>query len=185
VSRGLLHIWGPISIQGFGLIVTIGLLIFTWLVYRNPRRKQLISNEQFSSALLVGILSGIIGGRLLYVVQEYRFMTSFWEAFRFWEGGFSILGTIISVPIALTIYLKKHNIPILPFFDLISLYGPLLQSISRLGCFVAGCCYGLPTDLPWAITYTNPQATAPCYLPLHPTQLYSALVLFSIFLCTR
>lgn len=59
------------------------------------------------------------------------------------------------------------------------------HSIGRLGCFFAGCCYGKACDLPWAVTFTNPDSLAPIGVPLHPTQLYSALtnLFIFIFLC--
>lgn len=185
MSRELIHIYGPFSIQSFGLIITVGLLLFTWLIHRHSLRKKLLNDEQFSTVILLGVVSGILGGRLLYVAQEYGSMTSIREAFSFWEGGFSILGTIVAVLTTIGIYLKKIKVPILPFFDLITMYAPLLQAISRLGCFVAGCCYGLPTSLPWAVTYTDPTIAAPTCVALHPTQLYSSIFLFSIFLFLR
>lgn len=185
MSRELLHLYGNLSIQSFGTIIAAGLFLFTWLVHRNPKRKALMSSEQFSQALFIGIFSGIIGGRLLYVASEYALMDSIFDFFRFWEGGFSILGTILAVLFTLTIYLKKTKVPFLPFLDLIALYGPLLQSISRLGCFVAGCCYGKACSLPWAITYTDHHSSAPLHQAIHPTQLYSSIALFGVFIFIR
>ncbi|MFC1845552.1 prolipoprotein diacylglyceryl transferase [Candidatus Dependentiae bacterium] len=182
MSRELIHLYGNLSIQSFGTIITVGLLLFVWLVHRNPRRKALMSSEQFSRALLVGVIAGIVGGRLLYVAEEYHSMNSLFDVFRFWEGGFAILGTIIAVLLALAIYLKNKKIPLLPFFDLVAIYGPLLQSISRLGCLAAGCCYGKACSSAWAVTYTDPNSIAPTHVPLHPTPLYSTIALFLLFL---
>jgi len=56
------------------------------------------------------------------------------------------------------------------------------QAIGRIGCFMAGCCYGRPASLPWSITFTNPDSMAPLNIPLHPTQLYDALSNFIIFI---
>ena len=185
MSRGLIHLWGPLSIQSFGLIITIGLLLFSWLLYRHKKRKQLLSDDQFSEILLIGIVSGIIGGRFLYVIEEYHSMTSIIDMFSFWQGGFSILGTILFVLFTLSIYLKRKNIAMLPFLDLIALYAPLLQSISRIGCYVAGCCYGIPTTLSWAVIYTSTTTLAPICVRMPPTQLYSSATLFCIFLFMR
>ncbi len=185
MCRELIHIYGPLSIQSFGLIIAIGLLLFTWLVYHHPLRKKLLSKDQFSSVLLIGILSGIIGGRLLFIAQEYSSMSSVFDIFRIWQGGFSILGTIAGITLALAYYLKKTKIPALPFFDLIAIYAPLFQSISRIGCFTAGCCYGMPTSLPWGITYSDQLCSAPTNIALHPTQLYSSITLFFIFIFMR
>jgi len=178
MSRELIHIYGPFSIQSFGLIVAIGLSLFLWLVYKNPKRKKLISDEQFSTLTFIGIVAGIVGGRLFFVAQEYQTM-SFVQMLSFWEGGFSILGTIICTLLAIVLYLKRIRVPIFPFLDLIAIYAPLAQSISRIGCFVAGCCYGTLSNLPWAVCPKGSLA------PLHPTQLYSSLFLFLIFLFMR
>ena len=63
------------------------------------------------------------------------------------------------------------------------------QAVGRLGCFAAGCCYGKVTSLPWAVTFTDPEANritgVPLAIPLHPSQLYLSaadLVLFGILL---
>ena len=59
------------------------------------------------------------------------------------------------------------------------------QSIGRLGCFAAGCCWGRACDLPWAVTFKDPytarQVGTPIDLPLHPTQLYESLATALIF----
>ncbi len=72
--------------------------------------------------------------------------------------------------------------------DLLVLGLPIGEAIGRIGCFFAGCCYGKPTDLPWAIIFTHPQSLAKLGVPLHPTQLYSflkALIVFFILLGFR
>jgi phosphatidylglycerol:prolipoprotein diacylglycerol transferase len=131
---------------------------------------------------MVGIFAGVIGGRLLVVISE-PFLYPYWyDWFALWQGGFSILGTIIGVMISLPIYLKKINVPILPFSDLVAIYAPLCQSIARLGCFIAGCCHGIATNSIFAIVYTNPQTLAPYNIAIHPTQLYSSALLFGIFI---
>jgi phosphatidylglycerol:prolipoprotein diacylglycerol transferase len=66
--------------------------------------------------------------------------------------------------------------------DVFAPYMPLGHGIGRLGCFSAGCCYGNPTNLPWAVTFTDPHTLAPPGIPLHPTQIYEALGNFCIFL---
>jgi phosphatidylglycerol:prolipoprotein diacylglycerol transferase len=75
-----------------------------------------------------------------------------------------------------------HRIPLLPFLDLIATYAPLLQSIARLGCFFAGCCFGCVTQVPWATLYTDSASLAPTGMMLHPAQLYSAFGLLLVFI---
>ncbi|MDP3889206.1 MAG: prolipoprotein diacylglyceryl transferase [bacterium] len=182
MRRELIHICGPISIYSYGIAITLGVLIFMWLVQKHPLFKKLHLQDTFVDILIVGIVTGVIGGRLFYVLSEPDVTLSLKNFISFWEGGFSILGTILALVLILPIFLKKRGVPILPVLDLFSIYVPLLQSISRVGCFLAGCCYGIPSNLSWAITYTNSNTVAPLFIAMHPTQLYSVIILLIIFL---
>lgn len=177
----LIHIYGPFSIQLYGICIVIGIVVAMSLALRHPWRPKIISKNHFIDIIIAGTFAGIVGGRILYVINEWHHMNNILDVIALWDGGFSLLGTVIAIPLFLPFYLKKIGVPILPFLDLVSLFAPLLQSISRIGCFLAGCCYGLPTVLPWAIMYTNKQSEAPLAIPLHPTQLYSSISLLLIF----
>jgi phosphatidylglycerol---prolipoprotein diacylglyceryl transferase len=78
-------------------------------------------------------------------------------------------------------YLRRHH---LSFWATGDLWAPALalgQALGRIGCFMAGCCFGRPTDLPWGVVFTHPNTLAPPNIPLHPTQLYSFLAGIGIF----
>jgi phosphatidylglycerol:prolipoprotein diacylglycerol transferase len=177
----ILHIYGPIAIHGYGLMIAIGLLLFIHLMQRDPRFQKLNLEPYFISILMVGIIAGLFGGRLLFFISYPEYYQNLLDFFLFFNGGFSILGCILGILFVLPFYLYYARIPIIPLLDLVALYTPLLQSISRIGCFLAGCCYGLPTDMPWGITYTQADTIAPTHICLHPTQLYSSISLMIIF----
>ncbi len=183
MSKSIAHLWGPISIQWYGLTIVIGLMLFMYLFLRDPKRKSIISTDDFFAVITLGIFAGVLGGRLLFWLANWSSIDSFFDLFAIWKGGFSILGTTIAILIVIPLYLAKKKIPILPFLDLVSIYIPLLQSVSRIGCFIAGCCYGIATSFSWGWCYTHTSSAAPLGVPLHPTQLYSAGLLFVLFLC--
>lgn len=172
----LLHIYGPFSINMYGVSIVIGLLCFFYLALNDPRRSQLISEDQAVSLLSLNIIFGLIGGRLLHVLSDTAAYQSLYEMLAVWDGGFSLLGTLLSITLLNPIYLKMHKIPVLKSLDIAGTYLPLTQLFGRIGCFFAGCCYGLQTTLPWGITYTHTLSLAPLGLTLHPTQLYAALL---------
>lgn len=182
MPRELLHIYGPFSVCSYGLTIAVALLAFCWLVLRHPGRKKIVSESMFINILLVGVITGIVGGRLMYILFETPKPQNLIEFFDVWQGGLSILGTIIAIILFMPWYLHRHKIPVLRFFDLITIHAGLLQGISRLGCYFAGCCFGAPTTMSWATYYSCPDSIAPVGIPLHPTQLYSAALLFIIFL---
>lgn len=167
MQRELLHLYGPFSINSFGLMIVIGLIIFSYLLLNDKKRSSIISTEHYFNLITPAIISAIIGGRFLFVATHWDSFDHWIDIFAIWQGGFSLLGGIIALILVMPFYFKKYNVPLLPFLDLISIYAPLLQSISRVGCYFAGCCYGCPA------TYFNGN---------HPTQWYSAICLFGIFL---
>lgn len=182
MGNELLHIYGPFAIRSYGLMIALGLLVFILLLKRHPKYKALHLGDKIIDISIIGILAGLVGGRLLYTVSEPDMIHSIADFFSFWQGGFSILGCILGVLFTVPWYLRYLKVPMVPLLDLIALHAPLLQSISRLGCFFAGCCYGEVTSLPWGVIYTDPQSTAPLGICMHPTQLYSSLLLLLIFM---
>ncbi len=182
MRQALLNLYGPIGIHSYGVAIVIGLLVFTWLMQRHPRFKALGLDSCFTDILLVGTIVGVVSGRLFYILTEPEDIHSLYDIFAFWQGGFSILGTIIGILTVLPWYLRRCNVSIIGFLDLTSIHAGILQAISRIGCFCAGCCFGKTTTLPWGVYYTDTESYAPLYTTIHPTQLYSTIALLCIFL---
>lgn len=178
----LLHLYGPFAIQSYGLMIVIGLIITLYLLTQDKPLQKLISYDQFATLFQISFIAGLAGGRIWYLIPNWHTMNHWYEPFEIWNGGLSILGAIIGVLATIPWYLHKNKIPSLLLLDRLAIYALLLQSISRLGCFFAGCCHGIATNVPWAIIYHDPDSLAPLYQNLHPTQLYSAGLLFVSFL---
>ena len=177
----LFHIWGPLSIHAYGVFIAIGSCLSLFLALQDSKLKKIISLDDFITSVQLIALAGFFGGRIFCAILEEQPQADIWFIFKFWEPGFSILGSVIGATITLICYLIYKKIPILQYTDRAALYIPLVQSFGRIGCFFAGCCYGTPCSYPWAITYTHQNHLAPLYQSLHPTQLYSSFILFSIF----
>lgn len=182
MHRQLLHLYGPLAINSFGLFIVIGLIVFSALFLSDPKRPKLISLDTYFNGLSLAILAGLIGGRLLFVITHWSMIENWGNIFAFWLGGFSLLGGIIALLLVIPLYLRMNDVTIIPLLDLAATYAPLLQSISRLGCFFAGCCFGIPTTLPFGIINTECGILGMNNKFLHPTQLYSAFSLLGIFL---
>lgn len=181
----LLHIYGPLYINTYGTFIALAVIIFAYFAQRALAARKLMSEDMFVSLVWIGIVGGVCGGRLLYIISQPDQFSSPTEWFSVWHGGLSVLGAIITVLLQTAIVLRLHHIPMLPVFDCVAPYVALMHSIARIGCFFAGCCYGTITTVPWAITYRAIETSAPLCVPLHPTQLYSSLFLFCIFLLLR
>jgi len=182
INPTLLHLWGPLSIHIYGVCIAIGVSIALWMISNDKKTLNLISYDNLTTSIQLMILSGYIGGRLFCMLNTLEFKQNYFLLLKFWEPGFSILGSIIGIIIITSIFLWIKHVPLLKFADRIAIYAPLVQSFGRLGCFFSGCCYGQQTTAFWAIIYQNQNHMAPINIPLHPTQLYSSITLLSIFL---
>jgi phosphatidylglycerol:prolipoprotein diacylglycerol transferase len=179
----LLHIWGPFSIHAYGLFIALGACLAVFLAKHDQILKKLCSFEDFLTSVELIVLFGFLGGRILCLTSEtLENNDDFWTILKFWEPGLSVQGAIIGATIALFSFVKIKKIDFFPFVDRIAIYAPLVQSFGRIGCFFAGCCYGQQTNISCAIVYDHPNHMAPLNIPLHPTQLYSSALLFSIFI---
>lgn len=177
----ILPIYGQFSIQSYGLALALGLMIFCGLVLRDPRRKKLVTSEQFINIVTLGMVCAIVGARALHIMHEWSTYDSIVQWVLLWHGGLSFLGGLLLVLLVVPIYVRFLKVPLLPLFDLLAVYVPIPMAIGRIGCLLGGCCCGIPTSAPWGITFTNPCTQGALGIPLHPTQLYSAIALFVIF----
>lgn len=178
----LLHLYGPFYINSYGVFIALGILIVILLAKRDTKYKNLLTNDQLISLTMYSILGGVLGGRLLYFLTNWNSLDNLLQVLEFWQGGGSVLGSIIGIIGVVTWYAKKNKLHLFELLDFVALYAPLLHSISRIGCFFAGCCFGKETSSIFSVVYKNPDSIAPLFTKLHPTQLYSAIMLFFIFL---
>ena len=183
INPVLLHIYGPLSIHIYGICIAIGGLITFFIFCKDKKTQNLISENTIITIFQIILISGFFGGRIFEILSQPSQFDDLLYLFRFWEPGLSILGAVITTTLSLTIYLLYKKVSLLKILDRIALYAPLMQSFGRLGCFFAGCCYGLPTTNQFfSISYTNKNHLAPLNCSLHPVQLYSSLLLLFIFL---
>ncbi|MFV9644985.1 MAG: prolipoprotein diacylglyceryl transferase [Desulfobacterales bacterium] len=172
---------GPIYIHTYGLFVGMGFIAGILLAKREAKRLG-ESPERIMDLSFYVLIAAIVGSRLFYIfINPEIFLSDILETFRIWNGGLVFYGGFIAALLVGLSYLKIKKMPLWRTMDIAALSLPLGQFFGRLGCFSAGCCYGKSCDLPWAVTFTNPDTLAPMGIPLHPTQLYHALSNLSIF----
>jgi len=125
------------------------------------------------------IIAALVGAKLMLVVVDFRYFTSHpGEVLSLVRaGGVFYGGLILSFAVGMWL-IGRYRLPVWSTADLYAPGIALGHVIGRLGCLMAGCCYGRPTDLPWGITFTSPVAAdnagTPLNEALHPTQLYDA-----------
>lgn len=179
-----------IPFYSYGIMTAIGFtagLIYALLeAKRNRIKYELILDISFWF-----IIASIAGARILFIIVEWDYYrVRPLDILKIWEGGLVFYGGIILATITGIIYLKVKKQPVLLVADIFAPALPLGETFGRWGCFLAGCCYGKPTSLPWGVVFPNlvgkPWVVSNSIgLHLHPTQLYSSASAFLIFLVTQ
>lgn len=154
------------------------LLIVDWEIYARQFRTLVAEG----GGAVGQTLDPYLGGFAAYVGSITRMGLSLLQAGGVFYGGF------IAAVLATIWYTRKHQLALFRVADVAAPAVAIGHGIGRLGCFAAGCCYGIATDLPWGVTFTNTYSGSlvgvPLNIPLHPTQLYEAAtnVLLGVFL---
>ena len=179
---------GPITIHTYGFLIATAFLLGLWLALRQAAREGL-SKEKVTDIGFYALFAGIIGSRIFFIATEWEHFSSHpADMLKIWEGGLVFYGGVIfAIPVAVW-YARKQGLLLWQTADIWAPSIAVGHAIGRLGCFCAGCCYGLPTDLPWGVTFNNPETLAIRGVPLHPTQLYESaaeLLNFVILLAIR
>lgn len=176
------HVCGPFTIHSFGLLLALGLLIAIYLVLKHPLRAHIITKNDCIDAILLSAIIGIVGCRILFILQNWHTMQHYTDIFDITSGGVSSLGALVGILLVMPLYLRWRSIPCIPFFDLLAIHAGLLHTFVRIGCFLSGCCYGIQTTMPWGVIYSDLESSAPLFVKIHPTQLYSAGISLTFFL---
>jgi phosphatidylglycerol:prolipoprotein diacylglycerol transferase len=188
-----------LPIFGYGLMLFLAFLVSMNLAAWRAKREKLSPELIFDLALWV-FVGGLLGARIFYVAQYWGIRVhSLWDVLKIWEGGIVFYGSVMGGTAAFFLYRALRPFPLGPVLDVVAPSLAVGIALGRVGCFLNGCCYGDlcdPAKVPWAVSF--PKDSAPWWdqvrhgqiaqsaahaLPVHPTQLYSAidgLVLFGL-----
>jgi len=173
--------FGPVKIFTYGFFLALAFLSAIYLSAREAGRLGLPVARFYDLCFYI-VLAAVVGSRLLYVLLDLKhFLANPLKIFALWEGGLIFHGGVALGLIVAFYYMKVHALPWRTSLDALAVGMPVGQFFGRLGCFMAGCCYGSPSNLPWAVTFTSPESLCPVKEPLHPSQLYEALLALGVF----
>ena len=182
---------GPVTVYTYGVLLAASYLLGLRLAMWRAKKWGLDPNRVLDLGIYI-IIAALVGAKLLLLVVDFDQFRNPRELLNLARlGGVFYGGLLLAVGVAFW-YIHRHR---LPFWTTCDVFAPgiaLGHVTGRLGCLAAGCCYGKPTDMPWAIVFTNPLAAAnvgtPLGIPLHPTQIYEAgasLIILALLLATE
>ena len=173
--------FGSLTVYWYGILVALGFLAGFWTAGRRAPREG-IASEKITDLGMWLLIGAIAGARILHVISYWRqeFAGKPWtEIFMIQHGGLVFYGGFFGASLATIIYARVKKLPLWKLADALAPSIPLGHAFGRFGCLMTGCCYGKPTDLPWAIRFPADHETQGA--AVHPTQIYEALLNFALY----
>jgi len=180
--------FGYIPIFSYEALRALGAII-GFIIVANRGKRLGLNPSRVLTASFWGLTFAFISARIFYVIQYYLYYHKHpIEIFKIWGGGSVYYGGLIGGFIFLLFYCRKTGLNVWKYFDTIAPAIALGIAFARIGCFLAGCCYGTTSLLPWAVHYPKGSGPykgqiegliltpgSPYSLPVHPVQLYEAI----------
>jgi len=168
----LFHI-GSIEVRAWGVMVSLGIILGTFIAFRLARREGLDGNLVFDY-VLYAVISGFLGARIWEVIFSWEnFAGAPLEALKFWSGGLSIQGAVAGGLLFTLWFIRRNNLNFWHFADILAPGLIAGQAIGRIGCFLNGDAYGIPAQSGWGVVYRpgTPAYSAYGDAPLVPAEL--------------
>lgn len=178
----LFHI-GPFSVRAYGVMLAISFVLGAWWAARVAVRRKLDPDRILS---LVGwiLVSSIVGARLHFVLAHPSSFRGPFDFLRIWEGGLTLYGGLIAAVVVSYLYLRRHRLPFLLVADVMAPAIALGEGLTRIGCFLNGCCFGAPCQGGMCVHYppdSYAALTLGAGVAVYPAQLMLSAAMFLLF----
>lgn len=183
-----------LTIGTYSVLMAIAVVLSTALAVREAERR----GTGLTYGLALCALAGALVGARAFWILQFSHPGQLWRALMIWSPGLVLYGGVAGGIAVAAIGLRRRRVPILPALDAAVPYLALGEGIARIGCFLAGCCWGRPCGLPWAVRFPAGslahqhqieqglvEATTAIPLPVHPTQLYMTAGLLLVFVLLK
>jgi phosphatidylglycerol:prolipoprotein diacylglycerol transferase len=142
-----------LTVKSYGTMMVIAFLVAVTLI-RRLSRSFTPDPQYITNAALYSLIAGVVGARLFYVIHHFNeFQNRPLSAFAIWEGGLELLGGILLAIAVIGFYCRYHKLPVRRYLDILAIGLMLALAFGRIGCFLNGCCFGKPTNLPWGVRF--------------------------------
>jgi phosphatidylglycerol:prolipoprotein diacylglycerol transferase len=173
---------GTFELRSYGVIVALSFLLGLWVSTSEAKRNG-IDPALIQDFAFYAVVGGIIGARIYFVFfsNPSYFLQNPWEIVAIWHGGIGIIGALVGGLLTALWYCRRRKLSFLRLADTLAPGVALGQAAGIVACLLNGDSYGKPTDVVWAITYTDPRAMAPLNIALHPVEIYEMAAYFLVF----
>lgn len=166
----------------YGLAFYTGILMSAVAAFLLMRKRRNFPMYDLLCSAIYTMIGALLGSKLLFLAVTLPEIIQYQLPWYSWiKGGFVFYGGLIGGIAGLFLYTKQFRFRMIDFVDIYAAVLPLGHSIGRIGCFFAGCCYGLPYNGPGAVIYHESSSNIPLGTPLFPIQLVEAALLLALF----
>ena len=142
-----------VTVKSYGVMMVIGFMLAVHII-RKLSKKITLDPQLITNAALYALVAGVSGARLFYVIHNFdQFRNNLLSVFAIWQGGYELLGGVILAITVIIMYMRYHKLPVRKYLDILAIGLLMALVFGRIGCFLSGCCWGKPTNLPWAIRF--------------------------------
>jgi len=172
---------GPLPLHAYGVMLAISFFLGILLAARRAPRRGIQPDLVFDTSLVI-VFAAILGARAMYVLFHREEMHGILDVVALWSGGLTMYGGVLAAMGASWLYLRRRRVPFLTMADVMAPSIALGLAVTRIGCFLNGCCYGRPTESVLGVHFPPDAYVTRLYgeAALHPAQLYSSFTGFLI-----
>lgn len=173
---------GGFTVYSYGLMIAIGAIAGVAYLAIRGKKELGVTFDQANTLFLSIFVAAVVGGKVfLFFESPSEYLADPGRLFK--GNGFVFYGSFLFAVPAMLWFFRKHKLDPYRMLDIMAITTCLVHMLGRLGCFLAGCCYGVPTDSFLGVVFTHPACSAePKGVPLHPTQLYEAGYIFIVMI---
>ena len=173
---------GGISVYSYGFLIAIGAIAGVAYMAIQGKKDVGLTFDQANALFLFIFLAAFIGGKVFLFFEDIPYYLD--HPRKLVAGrGFVFYGSFLFAIPTMLLFFRKHRLPTYAMLDVMAVTTCLVHMFGRLGCFMAGCCYGKPTTSIFGVIFTDPACQAePLNTSIHPTQLYESFYIFLVML---
>ena len=171
---------GSFTVYAYGFFIAFGAVMAFLYLWKQSAKKYKVTFDQANTLFIYLVIAGVVGGKLFIIFEEpKRYLGNL--SLLISGSGFVFYGSLITAIPVMLWFFRKYKLPALGMIDLMAVCACIVHGFGRIGCFMAGCCYGVPTNHFFGVIFSDPACQAePKGVPLVPTQLIESAYLFTI-----
>ena len=169
---------GDISVSSFSVMVLLGFLT-AYILGESEFKRKGINGNLVDLLLIATVIGGLGGAKILFLYQQVPITSFIADPVRYLASGFTFFGGLIGAVVLTWLVTQMKRLSFLTVTDLMCPLLIIAYAIGRIGCLLVGDDYGIPSDLPWAMSF--PEGSPPTTLRVHPTQLYDTICMTILF----